>query len=95
MHGGHLAHPGVAPSFRGGGHHGSFHRGAFVHGFHGGHVGWWFVAGGFWYPWYAYAYPSTVYTNTWYYCASAGAYYPYVTVCPEGWVLVAPTAPLL
>jgi hypothetical protein len=23
--------------------------------------------------------------GTWYYCESAGAYYPYVSECPEGW----------
>jgi hypothetical protein len=27
----------------------------------------------------------------WYYCPSAGAYYPSVPTCPEPWVLVAPT----
>ena len=26
----------------------------------------------------------------WYYCASAGAYYPYVKECPTGWQRVAP-----
>ena len=26
----------------------------------------------------------------WYYCASANAYYPYVTQCPEGWQQVVP-----
>src|SRR5260221_3375687 len=29
----------------------------------------------------------------WYYCAAAGAYYPYVQNCPGGWELVLPTAP--
>jgi hypothetical protein len=29
----------------------------------------------------------------WYYCAAAGAYYPYVQHCPGGWELVLPTAP--
>jgi hypothetical protein len=24
-------------------------------------------------------------TQSWYYCASAKAYYPYVPSCPEGW----------
>ncbi len=28
----------------------------------------------------------------WYYCPSAGAYYPDVQTCPEGWVTVAPRA---
>jgi hypothetical protein len=72
-------------------HHGGFrHDGRFVH---GGHRSLFFVAGGFWYPWYAYPYP--VYTNAWYYCPSAAAYYPAVTYCPEGWVLVGPSAPPL
>ena len=26
----------------------------------------------------------------WYYCGSAGAYYPYVAECPEGWQPVVP-----
>jgi hypothetical protein len=26
----------------------------------------------------------------WYYCASAGAYYPSVSRCPEAWILVPP-----
>ncbi|GAB2594308.1 hypothetical protein GCM10027034_29370 [Ramlibacter solisilvae] len=61
---------------------------------------WWGSNGG-WYP-YAYPYPSYSYTyvypaapayaNVWYYCASVGVYYPYVQVCPEGWVPVAPYA---
>jgi hypothetical protein len=29
---------------------------------------------------------------SWYYCQSAGAYYPDVQTCPEGWVTVAPRA---
>jgi len=29
----------------------------------------------------------------WYYCAPAGAYYPYVQNCPVGWELVIPTPP--
>lgn len=67
-------------------HDGRFHDGRF---FHGGHFSSFVVVGGIWYPWYAYAAP--VYANSWYYyCPSAGAYYPYVTVCPEPWVLVAP-----
>src|SRR5262245_25948876 len=28
---------------------------------------------------------------SWYYCADSGAYYPYVSQCPSGWVAVAPT----
>jgi hypothetical protein len=29
----------------------------------------------------------------WYYCASAGAYYPFVQLCPEGWQAVIPQSP--
>ncbi|MBL8468702.1 hypothetical protein [Methyloversatilis discipulorum] len=31
--------------------------------------------------------------STWYYCASADGYYPYVTACPEGWQSVAAQPP--
>ena len=37
--------------------------------------------------------PSTAVTPSagyWYYCASANAYYTYVTQCPEGWQQVVP-----
>lgn len=72
-------------------HHDGFHpHGRFVHDFHDGHVGWWWIAGGFWYPWY----PAPVYTGVGsYYCQSAAAYYPNVTTCPEGWLLVVAPAP--
>jgi hypothetical protein len=54
------------------------------HGFHGapGH----FVGDGWYY------YPNATYPNPqyWYYCPSAGAYYPYVSACPEGWTPVVP-----
>jgi hypothetical protein len=79
-----------------GGHH---HNGHFVHGSHGGVARVWWVSGGVWYPYaypytYTYAYPAPVYATTVsYYCASAGAYYPYVDVCPEGWVLVTQYVP--
>lgn len=29
-------------------------------------------------------------SGNWYYCGSAGQYYPYVDVCPEGWQTVMP-----
>jgi hypothetical protein len=29
----------------------------------------------------------------WYFCQSAEAYYPYVTECPSGWMLVLPPRP--
>jgi hypothetical protein len=51
------------------------------------------------YPAPVYAYPASVYPvpaptyappppTYWYYCRSAGAYYPYVPNCPEPWVPV-------
>jgi hypothetical protein len=49
------------------------------------------------YPAPVYAYPASVYAAPtygppppayWYYCRSAGAYYPYVPSCPEPWVPV-------
>lgn len=79
-------------------HGGRVHGGHFVHGFHGGHVGWWMVSGGVWYPWPQYAavapaYVAPAYMTVWYYCQSVGAYFPSVTDCAEGWlaVVVAPT----
>jgi len=56
--------------------------------------GWWWGGGPYWaYPPAppiaqappVYVEPSPTY---WYYCSSVGAYYPYVTSCPESWVLV-------
>jgi hypothetical protein len=32
-------------------------------------------------------------SSYWYFCASANAYYPYVSDCPEGWQPVAPQPP--
>lgn len=93
MHDGRSRHDGHA---RPGGHfrHDHFrHDGRFVHGTHGGHLhsGW--VVGGIWYPWPQYAAAAPAYANVWYYCQSAGAYYPYVTTCPENWVAVVPAQP--
>ena len=64
------------------------------------------VAPAFYPPYYGYpryyyppaAYPPPVYIERsrprhhrhWYYCASAGGYYPYVAACREGWRRVAP-----
>src|SRR5262249_28124658 len=44
-------------------------------------------------PWFysappAYAYVSPPQPYYWYFCPSAGAYYPYVASCPEEWVPV-------
>ena len=64
-----------------------------------GRIGWWWFADGFWY-WYdnpVYPYPDYVgdyyvpsdsYAppdRVWYYCDSAGGYYPDVPRCPTGW----------
>ena len=32
--------------------------------------------------------PRPVYPGVWYYCASAGTYYPQVGYCPEGWTII-------
>jgi len=90
--GGHGGHGGR------GGHHGR-------HGHHGG-IGSSIVAPlwPYWDPYLdPYGYPPIltpapqVYLQsippTWYYCASAQGYYPYVPQCPEGWHLVAPVPP--
>jgi len=71
-------------------HHGGFaHNGHFRHGVHGGVARVWWVSSGVWYPSsYPYAYSNG--SSVWYYCESAGAYYPYVPVCPEGFVPIAP-----
>lgn len=45
-----------------------------------------------WGPYWFHAPPPPV-QQYWYYCASAQAYYPYVSTCPEPWVLVPVTAP--
>ena len=78
-------------------------RGRWRHSHHDGSFGWWWVVGGLWYyyPQPVYPYPDPFVPGTvvygpagsgpyWYYCESAGQYYPYVTYCPEGWVAVVP-----
>ena len=70
---------------------------------HDGRLGWWWVVGGLWYfyPQPVYPYPDPFAPGEvideegsangyWYYCESAGQYYPYVTTCPEGWIAVVP-----
>jgi len=82
-------------------HHGQLHHRHpghrhFAHGAHGRvAVVWWISDAARYsyrpqYSYYSYAYPPPAYANVWYYCASVGAYYPYVQVCPEGWVPVTP-----
>lgn len=78
-------------------------HGRWRHSHHDGSFGWWWVVGGLWYyyPQPVYPYPDPFVPGTvvygpagsgpyWYYCESAGQYYPYVTYCPEGWVAVVP-----
>lgn len=85
------------PGFRR--HHGFRHRGFRHHGFHGKA----FIGVGplfLWGPRHIYTPPPVVVpppvyvqpapAGYWYYCASAGAYYPYVAACPESWILVPP-----
>lgn len=69
------------------------------HGDYRGHVGWWWVVGGVWYlyPTPVYPYPDPYIPpavvdepappreSIWYYCESSRSYYPYASVCPEGW----------
>lgn len=74
--------------------------GHWVHGWHGGHFGWWWAGPDFWY-WYPapvyygyppppdYAVPASP-QPAWYYCDSARGYYPYVPSCPGGWRIVPP-----
>jgi hypothetical protein len=72
------------------------HRPA-VHG--RGYVGIW--APFSWEPYWAYPAPPVIAPppavspppSYWYYCASAQAYYPYVSSCPEPWTLVTVTPP--
>jgi hypothetical protein len=83
--GGHPGQPGFShPS------HPAFHGYPIHRGFVGGHPR--FIAPGFafgvW-PAYPYlAYPYAAEPGYWYYCPSAGAYYPTVPSCPEPWVPV-------
>jgi hypothetical protein len=76
---------------------GRWDGGHWFHGDHFGHEGWWWVVGDDWYGYDAPIYPnpdpyvpSAAAPGYWYYCGSAGAYYPYVAACPEGWTPVAP-----
>ena len=100
--GGHHGSWGGHHGHRGHHHHGFHGRGRapVIVGF--GSAFWWGYPWGYSYP---YPYPSTVVVEPapayseqvaphfWYYCHSAGAYYPYVHACPEGWVRVSPRAP--
>src|SRR5262245_29566970 len=74
--GGHPRFEGT-PGFTGGpGFHHDHHGRGFV-----------FVEPGFVYWWPSYPYAGAP-PGYWYYCPSAGTYYPYVEYCPEPWVQV-------
>ncbi len=74
-------------------HH--WQHGRWHHGYHGDNYGWWWVSGDVWFPFTVPVYP---YPDFWtpesydvgyyYWCESLQAYYPYVTDCPEDWVVV-------
>jgi hypothetical protein len=76
--------------------HGHFRHGHFFGGFGAGVFTGVFLGSAFApvyaYPPPVYAYPAPVYAAPapvyWYFCRSAGAYYPYVASCPEAWVPV-------
>jgi len=80
--------------------------GHWMHGTHGGRLGWWWVAGGGWYfypaPVYPYpdpyvppavvvpAAPAPAAPRYWYYCANPSGYFPYVPQCNGSWQAVVP-----
>jgi hypothetical protein len=102
--GGHVG-GGFHGSAASGGFRGGFHDGFHGHpGFHHGFRSHVFVGGPvfFWDPWPVYVAPPPVVqappeyvsppvAGYWYYCSSAGGYYPTVPSCPEPWVPVPPT----
>ena len=68
--------------------------GHWVHGRHGGQLGWWWVIGPSWYfyPAPVYPYPDPYQPPTiapppptYYYCDNPPGYYPYVPSCPTPW----------
>jgi len=91
-HGGHGGHGGGHSH----GHKGS--HGGHRHGFIGGGpiIFWPSVPGWPGYPPNEYEPPVFVEPlpqGYWYYCQSAGVYYPHVYACPDGWIRVAPHGP--
>ncbi len=99
----HHGHHGFRHHGHHGGHRHHGHHGGHRHrGHHGGHFSFWLAP--FWYPYYhetaviveeragyverpASDMPAD---SWWYYCESAGGYYPDVPSCPKGWVKVPP-----
>jgi ABC-type Zn2+ transport system substrate-binding protein/surface adhesin len=72
-------------------HHHGFHHHRFHH--HRGFVGSSILfAAPLYYPSYLYSPPVSIHEGYWYYCQSAGAYYPYVQTCSEPWIPVVPRA---
>lgn len=79
-----------------------WHGGHWVHGWHMGHDGWWWVIGTAWYfypaPVYPYPEPPLVVVTPpppplippqyYYYCPNPPGYYPGLPGCPIGWQLV-------
>jgi len=86
---------------------GHWHEGRWLHEWHGGREGWWWVVEGNWYfypvPVYPYPAPPTVVVTPlpqgqpgyYYYCPNPGGYYPQLQACATDWQLVpaAPAAP--
>ncbi|MDA8095673.1 MAG: hypothetical protein M0T84_17555 [Betaproteobacteria bacterium] len=70
--------------------------GRWYHGFHEGHLGWWWIVNGLWYFYPHRAYPnpyippyqSAPSANLWYYCSDPPGYYPYVQWCEVPWQVV-------
>ena len=89
---------------RGFGHHGGFEHHSEIHvGFHGGHsfnrgavhgahTGVAMGAGYMEYQQPTYVqtpeYFNQYYQAVWYFCPSTGTYYPYVSACPKGWIVI-------
>jgi hypothetical protein len=81
-----------------------WHEGRWVHGWHGGRQGWWWVIGPSWFFYPAPIYPrpqppvvvvtppppAQVPTGYYYYCPNPPGYYPTVAQCAVGWQLVPP-----
>jgi hypothetical protein len=93
--------------YYGGSYRGGYYGGTRV--FIGGGLGWWGGPGWWGAPYPYYVAPPVVIPESsqeyiqvapapqqqayWYYCQSAGAYYPYVKECPGGWQQVVPQSP--